>query len=65
MSNTALAAQYVAECQDSSKAAIASRAAGKRYGLEVLAYPISCLLYTSKVNLLAVTLHGGKNLLFT
>lgn len=41
MSNTALAAQYVAECQDSSKAAIASRAAGKRYGLEVLAYPIS------------------------
>ncbi len=40
-SNTAKAASFVASNGDASKAAIASKAAGEKYGLQVLAYPIS------------------------
>ena len=39
--NTAVAAKYVADGQDKTKAAIASEYAGKRYGLKILAEDLS------------------------
>lgn len=54
--NTALAAKYVSECQDKSKAAIASIETAKLYGLEVLAENIN----TSKDNTTRFVVVGNE-----